>query len=247
MIYFSTGQAAKKLGLTVRTLRYYDQIGLLHPSSKAENGKRSYSETDLITLEKITLLKNLAVPLRDIELILHQVSIDKLLAIHQQKLQQKASEIQRALEHTHTLRNSIKIEDELNWKQLLPLVHNQSTTKSSWTDLLSLSIEESEILQHNLPKMENASADKWINIIKRVQLCLKHQRAPQSEDGQLIAADILLLSSELFGHHTALEKAFWDVRKSPEASSSLNLYPIDSEVLQFIEDAIIFYEQHIKE
>lgn len=166
MIYFSTGQAAKKLGITVRTLRYYDQIGLLHPSSKSENGKRSYSETDLFTLEKITLLKNLAVPLRDIELILHQVNIDELLAIHQQKLQQKAMETQRALEHTHTLRNSIKIEGELNWKQLLPLVQNQSTTKSSWTDLLSVSIEESEILQHDLPKMENASADKWINIIK---------------------------------------------------------------------------------
>ncbi|MDU9692158.1 MULTISPECIES: MerR family transcriptional regulator [Priestia] len=247
MIYFSTGQAAKKLGLTVRTLRYYDQIGLLHPSSKAENGKRSYSETDLVTLEKITLLKNLAVPLRDIELILHQVSIDELLAIHQQKLQQKASEIQRALEHTHTLRNSIKIEGELNWKQLLPLVHNQPTTQSSWTDLLSLSIEESEILQRDMPKLENESADKWISVIKRIQLCLKHQRSPQSEDGQLIAADILLLSSELFGPHTDLEKAFWDVRKSPEASSSLNLYPIDSEVLQFIEEAIIFYEQHIKE
>ncbi|MGG0477868.1 MerR family transcriptional regulator [Priestia megaterium] len=247
MIYFSTGQAAKKLGLTVRTLRYYDQIGLLHPSSKAESGKRSYSETDLVTLEKITLLKNLAVPLRDIELILHKVSIDELLAIHQQKLQQKAMEIQQALEHTHMLRNSIKIEGELNWKQLLPLVDNETNAKSSWTDLLSLSIEESEILQHDLPKMENASADKWINIIKRVQLCLKHQRAPQSEDGQLIAADILFLSSELFGPHAALEKAFWDVRKSPEASSSLNLYPIDSEVLQFIEDAIIFYEQHIKE
>ncbi|MEK1828472.1 MerR family transcriptional regulator [Priestia megaterium] len=224
----------------MRTLRYYDQIGLLHPSTKSENRKRSYSETDLVTLEKITLLKNLAVPLLDIELILHKVSIDELLAIHQQKLQQKAMEIQQALEHTHTLRNSIKIEGELNWKQLLPLVDNETTVKSSWTDLLSLSLEESEILQHDLPKMENASADKWISVIKRIQLCLKHQRAPQSEDGQLIAADILLLSAELFGQHTALEETFWDIRKSPEASSSLNLYPIDSEVLQFIEDAIIF-------
>ncbi|MFP7732470.1 MerR family transcriptional regulator [Priestia aryabhattai] len=131
MICFSTGQAAKKLGLTVRTLRSYDQIGLLLPSSKAEKGKRSYSETDLITLEKITLLKNLAVPLKDIKLILHQVSIDELLAIHQNKLQQKALEIQQTLEHTHTLRNSIKIEGELNWEQLLPLVHNQPNTQSS--------------------------------------------------------------------------------------------------------------------
>ncbi|MFP7732471.1 hypothetical protein ACLHDF_03435 [Priestia aryabhattai] len=95
--------------------------------------------------------------------------------------------------------------------------------------------------------MENTSADKWISIIKRILLCLKYERAPQSEDGQLIAADTLLLSSELFGPHTALEKVFWDIRKFPEASSSLNLYPISSEVLQFIEDAIIFYEQSIKE
>lgn len=62
--------------------------------------------------------------------------------------------------------NSIKIEGELNWKQFFFLVDNEINVKSSWNDLFLVLIEESEILQYDLFKMENVSVDKWINIIK---------------------------------------------------------------------------------
>ena len=40
MIYLSTGELSKQLNISVRTIRYYDQIGLIKPSKKAAGGKR---------------------------------------------------------------------------------------------------------------------------------------------------------------------------------------------------------------
>lgn len=48
----TTGRVAKMMGLSVRTLRYYDQIGLLKPGSTLPNGRRQYSKEDLLELEK---------------------------------------------------------------------------------------------------------------------------------------------------------------------------------------------------
>ena len=54
----TTGRVAKMMGISVRTLRYYDQIGLLKPGSTLPNGRRQYSKEDLLELEKIMILKS---------------------------------------------------------------------------------------------------------------------------------------------------------------------------------------------
>lgn len=59
MNLWTTGEVAKQRGISVRTLRYYDQIKLLKPSFRDENGKRFYSEENLIKLEKIIILKKM--------------------------------------------------------------------------------------------------------------------------------------------------------------------------------------------
>lgn len=48
----TTGRVAKMMGISVRTLRYYDQIGLLKPSATLSNGRRQYSKEDMLELEK---------------------------------------------------------------------------------------------------------------------------------------------------------------------------------------------------
>lgn len=62
-----TGDLAKIANISLRTLRYYDKIGLLKPSQIASNGYRQYNEEDLIRLQKILLLKKLGFSLEEIE------------------------------------------------------------------------------------------------------------------------------------------------------------------------------------
>ncbi|WP_424465163.1 MerR family transcriptional regulator [Pseudoclavibacter helvolus] len=60
---WSIGEVAKRSGVTSRTLRHYESIGLLLPSSTRSNGYRYYDEAALLRLQRILLLRELGVGL----------------------------------------------------------------------------------------------------------------------------------------------------------------------------------------
>ncbi|MFC4102575.1 MerR family transcriptional regulator [Paenibacillus xanthanilyticus] len=64
--YFTTGQLAKRTGLTLRTLRYYDQIGLLRPDKDQIGAARRYNVNDLGRLQQIQTLKYVGLSLEEI-------------------------------------------------------------------------------------------------------------------------------------------------------------------------------------
>ena len=63
---YSIGDLSKLSGLSIRTLQHYDEIHLL-PSTRNQNGKRTYGEKDLHLLEQIMFYKLLGFPLKDIK------------------------------------------------------------------------------------------------------------------------------------------------------------------------------------
>lgn len=64
--YYTTGEFAKKAGVTIRTIRYYDKKGLLKPTCRGENGYRLYRGNDFAKLQRILTLKYLGFPLESI-------------------------------------------------------------------------------------------------------------------------------------------------------------------------------------
>ena len=65
--YMTVGEVAKKMGVTVRALQYYDRQGLLSPSAESAGGRRLYADKDLIRLHQILSLKHLGFSLDDIK------------------------------------------------------------------------------------------------------------------------------------------------------------------------------------
>ena len=55
--YMTVGEVAKKMGVTVRALQYYDREGLFSPSCISEGGRRLYSDKDIVKLHQILTLK----------------------------------------------------------------------------------------------------------------------------------------------------------------------------------------------
>lgn len=60
---FTVGELAKRCGVTVRTLQFYDQNGLLTPSRYSEGGRRLYGIDDLLRLQQILFYKGFGFPL----------------------------------------------------------------------------------------------------------------------------------------------------------------------------------------
>jgi MerR family transcriptional regulator, thiopeptide resistance regulator len=60
---WSIQQVAKLSGVTARTLRYYDEIGLLHPDRLGANGYRYYEREQILRLQQVLLLRELGMDL----------------------------------------------------------------------------------------------------------------------------------------------------------------------------------------
>ena len=71
-------------GVSIRTLQYYDKIGLLHPTEYTEAGYRLYDDMALETLQQILLFRELEFPLKDIKEIISSPDFDRSKALDQQ-------------------------------------------------------------------------------------------------------------------------------------------------------------------
>lgn len=68
----TVGEASQYTGLTKRTLQYYDEIGLFHPTGRTFDGARYYAPADLVRLEQIVFYTDIGIPLETIRGLLEQ-------------------------------------------------------------------------------------------------------------------------------------------------------------------------------
>jgi DNA-binding transcriptional MerR regulator len=88
---WSIADVARMSGVTSRTLRHYDEIGLLPPAWTGAGGYRYYEEDDLLRLQQILVLRELGLGLSEIAAILDQQAdeVEALRAYHQRLLAER--------------------------------------------------------------------------------------------------------------------------------------------------------------
>ena len=77
-------EVSELTGISVRTLQYYDRIGLLPPAERTQAGYRLYDDAALERLQQILLFRELAFPLSEIKAILEAPDFDRNKALRQQ-------------------------------------------------------------------------------------------------------------------------------------------------------------------
>ncbi|MBH5319743.1 MerR family transcriptional regulator [Paenibacillus sp. GSMTC-2017] len=92
-------EVADLVGISVRTLHHYDEIGLLIPDQLTEAGYRLYSERNLELLQQILFFRELDFPLKKIKEIVLSPSFDRLeaLTMHEKMLQEKRNQLDQLL------------------------------------------------------------------------------------------------------------------------------------------------------
>ena len=81
MSQFSTGELAKAAEVSVRTVQYYDQRGILTPSEVTEGGRRIYHESDLERLQVICFLRDLDFSIKQIKKLLQEENREQVLEL----------------------------------------------------------------------------------------------------------------------------------------------------------------------
>lgn len=126
--YLTVGEAAKKMGVSVRTLQHYDKTGLLAPSAYSEGGRRLYSGKDLVTLHQILALKRLGFSLTDIKTRLIPLNtpqeVARALSHQAAALQQQIESLSESLRELEALRQEVLQMQSVDFQKYADIIVN---------------------------------------------------------------------------------------------------------------------------
>ena len=112
MSQYTTGELAKLCGITVRTVQFYDQRGILIPSALTEGGRRLYSEEDLKRMRIICFLRDTGLSLDTIGRLLKEEDPGSVIAVlmeqQEQVLQDEIGERREKLDRLAELKSGLK-------------------------------------------------------------------------------------------------------------------------------------------
>jgi DNA-binding transcriptional MerR regulator len=99
---YTVKKLAAMSGVSVRTLHFYDEVGLLEPAFHGANGYRFYEEAQLLTLQQILFYRDLGFELKQIKKILGRRDFDRVAALESHR-----KVLRKNLAHTRTLIRTI--------------------------------------------------------------------------------------------------------------------------------------------
>jgi DNA-binding transcriptional MerR regulator len=117
---YTVKQVAVMAGVSVRTLHFYDEAGLLKPARIGANGYRYYGEAELLTLQQIRFYRELGFELKQIKRILSRPDFDKIGALesHRKVLGKRLTEIRKLLETIDNTIQHLKGTKKMNSQEL---------------------------------------------------------------------------------------------------------------------------------
>lgn len=200
---YSIGELAKLAGVSIRTLRYYDKIGLLKPADRADSNYRYYGKEELYRLQQILFFKELDFELKKIKKLLDDPDFDRLKALDFQRKQilSRKDRLEKLLD---TIDKTIK--DLKKKKTML-------TDEELYEGFSTKEIEEikKEVIEKYDPKVIAESNTNVTNMTKSDFDAIKKEQIQQAKDlAELmdLAPDSVEVQAVIKLHHQTNEKFY---------------------------------------
>ena len=189
--FMTVGEVAKKMGVTVRTLQYYDKEGLLSPSAESEGGRRLYTDKDLITLHQIISLKSLGFSLDDIKerLISLETPADVANALTEQAddIRQKIEQLKVSLSAIEQLKAEVLQMQTVNFKKYADIIVNLQMKNDSYYLIKRF---DDDTLDHIRSQFDKESGldfmDRFNRLSDEIVQLQKENIPPESEKCQQV-------------------------------------------------------------
>ncbi len=124
MKYYQIKEISQMTSLSIRSLQYYDEVGLLKPTKRSDSGYRLYSEADLLILQQIITLKFLGFSLSTIKEILANPNFNlaESMSLQARELSEKANKINEAASLLTYIASQLEINQPINWQSSAKII-----------------------------------------------------------------------------------------------------------------------------
>lgn len=180
---------ANYIGVSVRTLHYYDKIGLLKPSEvDKETGYRYYDNNSILRMQEILFYRELDFPLKTIEAILKSPDYDKDKALMDQKqmLILKKERLERLID---AIDGAVKGENIMKAFDSSEFEKYKEEAKERWGETDAYKEHSEKTKEYSSSKWNNL-ADDMNNIIAEFAEILKSGAEADSQEAQNLVAEL---------------------------------------------------------
>ena len=199
------GELAKKTGISVRTLHYYDEIGLLSPSGRTEADYRLYDGADIIRLQQIMSLRQLGFSLIEIKECLQKpdFSLHHTIQLHITRLREQIELSQKLLHRLEAIAShkasSLNIEDLIQTIEAITMFEKYYTPEQ----LETLKQRRKSLREERIHQVEN----EWEKLIAQARAEMEKGTDPSSDSVQNIARRWRELIDEFTGGNPGIEQS----------------------------------------
>jgi methyltransferase (TIGR00027 family) len=225
------GELAKRAGLTVRTLHHYDNIGLLSPSARSENGFRLYNQDDVIRLQRIQALKQFGCSLSAIRTFLTdtQASLGDIIA-------RQISVLDEQMQRIKTLRSRLSRLNE-------QISRGDATCLPDWLTILEVmamyekrfSQRELDLLHSN--KVAGNLDQAWKQLVSQIQDLIDHGIPATDKETQEAARRWTRLMADTTGNDPSMAIKLRSLHKEEQKVQLAT--GITMEMVAYISEAIM--------
>jgi DNA-binding transcriptional MerR regulator len=239
---------AQLAGVTVRTLHFYDQKGLLRPARRTESGQRLYRPRDLLRLQQILALKHVGFSLEEIGRLLDSPRYDvrRSLQIQQRAVARRIRELQQASAAIDEVLATLESgeADDLDWRQITDIMRgamamdNQEWIKQYYTPEQWAQLQERA--KTIPPETMQGGQQAWADLIAEFKA--KQHLPPDHPEVQALAARHEALVAEFTqgdpGILASLQQMYADRGQMPA-----EYRPYGDDVANFMERAVKVYRE----
>lgn len=238
------GQFAKRVGTTVRTLRYYDQIHLLKPVSVNEKGQKVYSQKEWELYQQIQVCKHLGMSLDEVKDVVSDPDLSprSMLQLQKRLLEKKKSEIEEVLdtiERTERLFQKEAVDDkELDdlFFILLDSFRKEQLQVKALKTHFSEEVMGKILGQYDEPTVRDAMDQEVLLFYKRMKQSMDAQLSPTTSEVQdavksfyaLLPGDLmveaLIEDESFFNQHELLFSSYFPKELQDYIHKSLAVY-----------------------
>ena len=224
--YMTVGQIAKKMGVTVRALQYYDKEGVLSPSATSEGGRRLYTDKDMVKLHQILSMKYLGFSLEDIKNRL--ISLDTpadvadALTEHAAVIKHKMESLSRTLQAIEALRAEVLQMQSVDFGKYADIIANLKIENEMYWVIKHC---DDDLLEHFRRRFDMDSARAMMERFKGLQneaMRLQERGVPpESDQGQEFAQAFWGMIMEFTGGDMSM------LQKLTELGDKMDAWPMD--------------------
>lgn len=252
---YTVKKLSKLSGVTVRTLHFYEEIGLLKPAYYGANGYRYYEENELLQLQQILFFKELGFSLKQIQEVLGKSDFDQLSSLYShrkslnrewEKIGKLLKTIDKTIEH---LKGKKKMEDKEIFDGFCITLVKKAKPGASYASAEEIVVKSVKNPTKDIEDVKKRGKTFYDNVnkaacelFKELAFCIEQKLAPASEEVHRLIKRHHMLIEQFHDATREVYKAMAQLyREHPEIRKQLD--PFHPQLADFMAKGMIFFAE----